>query len=303
MDGEKFEGIENQLADNCFDMATKQPEHRTHKAQEHAICTWDLQLVLLIILLCAFGVLAFDNVHAQTKAATPQRKRPAKPALKTAVQPANELNKLKESYIKTTQEYKASLEKLLALYEVSAGKAERRLAQSKDLYQDGLLSQKEVEESELAFTAEHNKVREVRHQIAAADSQSAQTLLEIEGNKQIAKLGRLAKGRLVQSTSFIRFNGGSGFILANAGKIQNFFSQTFSRPLPIAVFGQGAIHERWRLDHRNAMDISLHPDGAEGRALIEFLRNNGIPFSAFRGAIPGVATGPHIHIGAPSHRY
>jgi hypothetical protein len=234
---------------------------------------------------------------------TAQRKRPVKPAPKAAVQPANELNNLKESYIKTTQEYKASLEKLVALYEVSAGKAERRLAQSKDLYQDGLLSQKELEESELALTGEQNKVREVRRQIAAADTQSAQTLLEIEGNKQIAKLGRLAKGRLVQSTSFIRFNGGNGFILANAGKIQNFFAQTFSRPLPIAVFGQGAIHERWRLDHRNAMDISLHPDGVEGRALIEFMRNNGIPFSAFRGAIPGVATGPHIHIGAPSHRY
>jgi hypothetical protein len=73
--------------------------------------------------------------------------------------------------------------------------------------------------------------------------------------------------------------------------------------LPIAVFGQGAIHNQWRLDHRNAMDISLNPDGPEGKALLEFLRSNGIPFSAFRGAIPGVATGPHIHIGMPSHRY
>jgi hypothetical protein len=82
-----------------------------------------------------------------------------------------------------------------------------------------------------------------------------------------------------------------------------FFQQTFKRPLPIAVFGQGAIHNQWRLDHRNAMDISLNPDGAEGQALISFLQQNGIPFSAFRTAIPGVATGPHIHIGRPSHRY
>jgi hypothetical protein len=34
----------------------------------------------------------------------------------------------------------------------------------------------------------------------------------------------------------------------------------------------------------------------EGRALIKFLRSEGIPFLAFRGPIPGVATGPHIHI-------
>ena len=92
-------------------------------------------------------------------------------------------------------------------------------------------------------------------------------------------------------------------MISSAGKIQNYFHQKFSRPLPVAVFGQGAIHDRWRLDHRNAMDISLNPDGAEGQALMEFLRANGIPFSAFRGAIPGVATGPHIHIGMPSHRY
>ncbi|PYS58364.1 MAG: hypothetical protein DMF74_24035, partial [Acidobacteria bacterium] len=81
------------------------------------------------------------------------------------------------------------------------------------------------------------------------------------------------------------------------------FQQTFKRPLPIAVFGQGAIHNQWHLDHRNAMDVSLNPDGPEGQALMDFMRRNGIPFSAFRAAIPGVATGPHIHIGSPSHRY
>jgi len=69
------------------------------------------------------------------------------------------------------------------------------------------------------------------------------------------------------------------------------------------VFGQGSIHDRWRLDHHNAMDVSLSPDGVEGQALLGFLRANGIPFLAFRQAIPGTATGPHIHIGRPSHRY
>jgi hypothetical protein len=51
------------------------------------------------------------------------------------------------------------------------------------------------------------------------------------------------------------------------------------------------------------MDIPLHPDGVEGRGLLNFLQKNGIPYSAFRSAIPGTATGPHIHIGRPSHRY
>jgi hypothetical protein len=85
--------------------------------------------------------------------------------------------------------------------------------------------------------------------------------------------------------------------------VQRFFLDAFKRPLPIAVFGQGSIHDRWRLDHHNAMDVSLHPDGPEGQALLGFLRANGIPFLAFREAIPGTATGPHIHVGRPSHRY
>ena len=85
--------------------------------------------------------------------------------------------------------------------------------------------------------------------------------------------------------------------------MQRFFQDAFKKPLPVAVFGQGSIHDRWRLDHRNAMDVSLHPDGPEGQALLGFLRANGIPFLAFRAAIPGSATGPHIHIGRPSHRY
>jgi len=244
-------------------------------------------------------VLAFLFPEASAAA---QRRRPVKPAPKAA-QPANELEKLRDSYIKTTKEYKASLEKLMALYEASARKAEQRLAQSKELYQDGLLAKKQLEESERAATVEQEKVSGVKQQIASADTLIAQTLLEIEGNKQIAKLGRLPKGRFVQTTSFIRYTGAGGWLLSSAGKIQNYFLGKFSRPLPVAVFGQGAIHDRWRLDHRNAMDISLNPDGPEGQALMDFLRTNGIPFSAFRGAIPGVATGPHIHIGLPSHRY
>jgi len=236
-----------------------------------------------------------------------QRKRPAKPAPKPTPKPAappvDELTKLRDSYINATKEYKASLQKLLALYVESERKAEQRLAQSSGLYKDGLISKRQVEENENAVTVEKERVLGVQTQIASADSQIAETLVEIEGDKQIAKLGKLRKGSLVQTTSFIRYNGGSGFLLSNAGKIQSFFFQKFSRPLPIAVFGQGAIHDRWRLDHHNAMDISLNPDGTEGQALMEFLRNNGIPFSAFRGAIPGVATGPHIHIGLPSHRY
>ena len=76
----------------------------------------------------------------------------------------------------------------------------------------------------------------------------------------------------------------------------------FKRPLPLTAFGQSELHNRWGLDHRNSMDVGLHPDSVEGKALIKFLTSEQIPFLAFRTSVPGVATGPHIHVGNGSHR-
>jgi hypothetical protein len=96
---------------------------------------------------------------------------------------------------------------------------------------------------------------------------------------------------------------GSGkWKLADAQKVEDFFFTRFKKSLPLTAFGQSDLHTRWGLDHRNGMDVGLHPDSNEGRALIEFLRNESIPFLAFRGPVPGVATGPHIHIGNRSPR-
>lgn len=91
--------------------------------------------------------------------------------------------------------------------------------------------------------------------------------------------------------------------IADAARVESFFESRFKRSLPLTAFGQSDLHTRWGLDHRNGMDVGLHPDSVEGRALIEFLRGETIPFLAFRGPIPGVATGPHIHIGNRSSRF
>jgi hypothetical protein len=214
-----------------------------------------------------------------------------------------ELAKLRDEYVKATKEYKVSLEKLLAIYEDNVTKAEAKLATTRKLLEEGLIAKNQLEEQERVVGVEKDKVTETRRQMASADSQIANVLVEEEADATWAKNLHLAKNKLVRTTTFMRFTGASGWSLGDAWKIQRFFSDTFNKQLPIAVFGQGAIHDRWHLDHRNAMDIQLHPDGPEGQALLNFLQKNGIPFSAFRSAIPGTATGPHIHIGRPSHRY
>ena len=249
-----------------------------------------LSFLILFSLACAAPVSAQKKSKTQKKTAAVES-------------PQSELTKLRDQYISATKEYKASLQKLRALYEDSVKKAEQRHEKSEKLFADGLISKRDVEESERLLADAKLKVTTTQQQIDGADTQIAQALVEIETEKEMAKLGPMRRGAFVTTGSFIRYTGAGHWLLGQASSIETFFQQTFKRPLPIAVFGQGAIHNQWRLDHRNAMDISLRPDEPEGQALINFLRQNGIPFSAFRTAIPGVATGPHIHIGMPSHRY
>lgn len=231
--------------------------------------------------------------------ATPTKKSQAK----SAQAPVDELTRLREEFIKATNEYKGSLEKLRASYEKDVVQAEDKLVKSKELFAAGLISRRTVEADEADVAEKKSKVVEVDRRTASADSQIADTLLEAEAETQLAKTKPVPKGGMISSAAFIRFNGATAWALSDAWKVQRFFLDAFKKPLPIAVFGQGAIHDRWRLDHHNAMDVSLHPDGPEGQALLSYLRSNGIPFLAFRQAIPGTATGPHIHIGRPSHRY
>jgi len=96
---------------------------------------------------------------------------------------------------------------------------------------------------------------------------------------------------------------GSGrWKISDSTRVEDFFRSRFKRPLPLTAFGQSELHDRWGLDHRNSMDVGLHPDSVEGKALIKFLTSEQIPFLAFRTSVPGVATGPHIHVGNGSHR-
>src|SRR5258706_221440 len=112
-----------------------------------------------------------------------------------------------------------------------------------------------------------------------------------------ARTERTLPARLVES-----LKSSADWSLEQAEKIKEFFLAKFGRALPVSAIGQTAVHDHMKFDHREAMDVALSPDSKEGRALIGYLRETGIPFMAFRRKIAGVATGPHIHIGNPSPR-
>src|SRR5688572_9411621 len=97
-------------------------------------------------------------------------------------------------------------------------------------------------------------------------------------------------GVYATTAASIRYNGPAGWSLANAVQLQSFFVNQFGRALPICAYGHTQVHDRLGFDHRNPIDIAVHPDSAEGRAVMAYLRSSGIPFIAFRHAVSGSAT-------------
>jgi len=230
--------------------------------------------------------------------------RPAQP-----VPPANSPNeqaRLREQLTEASREYKASVEQLVTIYQAEAKKAEDRLAKMKAACDEGLVRRQDVETAAEAFKIASVKLLETQSQLKAADVAVAEALVEVNFEEAPARVSSnrtpRATGSFVRNTAYIRYGGGRPWSLSDAAAIKQFFLQRFGRALPIHVFGQSPLHDRWGYDHRNAMDIGLSPDSVEGQALMDYLRATGVPFTAFHFAIPGVATGPHIHIGLPSHR-
>jgi hypothetical protein len=242
------------------------------------------------ILIAGFVLSLFVCASAET----PQRKPPAK---KKPAAPPNKVAALKADAAKAASDYKASLEKVLALQQTELEKAGEKLAKMKALPAE-IISRSEIEKEENIVLQVKMKFDDTRRQISGASDMIA----EAEADEQLARMPKLKTGGYYSSVALIRYAGTSAWLLSNATQVETFFNSTFKQALPISAFGQTAVHDRLGFDHRNSLDVALHPDSAEGQALMTYLRSAGIPFIAFRHAVPGAATGAHIHIGYPSKR-
>lgn len=99
-----------------------------------------------------------------------------------------------------------------------------------------------------------------------------------------------------------RFDGNGIFTPRDLKKISAAFASQFAKSLPVSAFGETAVHRALGFDHRNRVDVAVHPDQPEGVWLRRFLATCRIPYFAFRHAVPGKATAAHIHIGPMSGR-
>ena len=210
----------------------------------------------------------------------------------------SELSRSRADVIQKTKETRAGAETLLALHEAEVKRITAEYERRRELYHQGFISHSELIQAEHAVAQAMLRLDENKRLIVETDT----ALTEFTMRDELLRLPGLALGGYSETNTLLRFNGAAGFTLAEFAKIERFFSQSFGRGMPISALGQTATHERMRFDHRNAVDVALHPESAEGQSVLKYLRQAGIPFIAFRGAVAGAATGAHIHIGKPSPR-
>ncbi len=107
---------------------------------------------------------------------------------------------------------------------------------------------------------------------------------------------------LIDDELAIQSEGEPGQWDADILEIDAEYFEEFGKALPISAAGSTDLHLSMGFDHTGRYDVAVHPDDVEGLFLMSLLEERGIPYIAFRSAVPGQATGPHIHIGPPSLR-
>jgi hypothetical protein len=210
---------------------------------------------------------------------------------------AADLARTRVQLVDSAREYWTSLERLLVLQEASATRASDTAARRRDLHQRGFLSRVELEESERSALSARDQVGDTRRRLAQTDSVLAETLAAIEWDRAAA-----TATTAVTTPTVIGSPEGADLTPAVVDDLDRYFVARFARALPVSARGQTPVHDRLGLDHRRALDVAVHPDSAEGRAVIEYLQRQRIPFLAFRGIVSGASTGAHVHVGRASAR-
>jgi hypothetical protein len=204
----------------------------------------------------------------------------------------------RDEQLRAARDYQESLERLLVHRERELARAVEHAERTRALAGQGLVARYDADTAERAATAARARLDATRNESLVAASLVAKTL----ALEELASTPAPPPGGEQATATLIRHQGTRPWALALTARLQDFFARAFGRPLPVSAYGQTSVHDRLGFDHRNAVDVALHPDSDEGRALMEWLRRAGLSFIGFRGAMAGVATGAHIHVGEPSQR-
>jgi hypothetical protein len=173
---------------------------------------------------------------------------------------------------------------------------QQTLERRRQLLETGILSQSE-------FSSDQDEL-ESRKQVLALVQARIQLMNELQQmaatEQRFERLSQDASAAL--KAVMIRYSGSAQFDISELSGISRSFEQHFHHALPVSAIGETALHRSMGLDHRNRVDVALSPDSAEGIWLRHLLEQLQVPYLAFRAALAGAATAPHIHIGLESTR-
>jgi hypothetical protein len=247
-------------------------------------------------------VIVTPHTWAQKAPRKPKAKSPiANPQVPKKEDPkklAEAASQSRANLLSASSDYRVSLENLLELQRQDESRAAEMVGKRKELLDLGVISKRELEEGERALADAQGRIAETMRKMAEVDNLVA----EVNAAEELAKTSAERPGMYRSAGLLVRYVGASRWTLSDIAKVDAFFRLKFGKPLPVSAVGQSETHNQLGFDHREAIDVALRPDSAEGQALIGYLTSQGVSFTAIRGAIRGSATGAHIHIGPPSKR-
>ena len=110
-------------------------------------------------------------------------------------------------------------------------------------------------------------------------------------------------GARTVNAATLRYDGSGRLIRpAEFAQLSISFERRFNKRIPVSAWGESMTHVELGFDHRGRIDVAVFPDSPEGLFIRSWLEKERIPYFAFRHAVLGRATGPHIHIGPGSLR-
>lgn len=177
---------------------------------------------------------------------------------------------------------------------------QERLAEQAQLVAQGVAPRTSLVAFEEDVESARNLVAAMEQRARSLGEIAAMIRAEEEVTDTQADQPSIADGAIARIT---RFAGENKFGNEEFKRVLLEFEKKFDRKLPVSARGETALHRSMGFDHRGRVDVALNPDGVEGRWLMRFLEQQKYPFFAFRTAVRGQATAPHIHMGPPSTRY
>lgn len=187
-------------------------------------------------------------------------------------------------------------EQMLAAAQRRVDRQQKIVEDRQKLLENGIMARSDLAtfQDELDSRKRVLELAKNRIQLMAELRQMAETEQRLERAAQA--------GARTSANVMMRYDGNGLFSLSDLPTISTEYEKRFHASLPVSAVGQTLLHQSMGLDHRNRVDVALNPDSSEGIWLRQLLERLHVPYLAFRAAIVGAATAPHIHIGPESTR-